>query len=121
MKTRTEKDTMGPIEVPADKYWGAQTQRSVENFKIGEPASMPREIIMAAGAIPVCLCGGSSDTIPTAVSHRSEMAPASLPEIGKTLTLLQAAGVRVVMIGQSPEFVQDVHVIAFSKGDKNSN
>ena len=47
MKTRTEKDTMGTIEVPADKYWGAQTQRSVENFKIGEPASMPREIIRA--------------------------------------------------------------------------
>ncbi|MCX6232044.1 MAG: class II fumarate hydratase [Bacteroidetes bacterium] len=47
MKTRTEKDTMGPIEVPADKYWGAQTQRSVENFKIGEPASMPKEIIWA--------------------------------------------------------------------------
>jgi fumarate hydratase, class II len=47
MKTRTEKDTMGPIEVPADKYWGAQTQRSIENFRIGEPASMPREIIMA--------------------------------------------------------------------------
>lgn len=45
MKTRTEKDTMGPIEVPADKYWGAQTQRSVENFKIGEPASMPTEVI----------------------------------------------------------------------------
>lgn len=47
MKTRTEKDTMGPIEVPADKYWGAQTQRSIENFKIGEAASMPKEIIMA--------------------------------------------------------------------------
>ncbi|MFZ4398397.1 MAG: class II fumarate hydratase [Bacteroidales bacterium] len=47
MKTRTEKDTMGPIEVPADKYWGAQTQRSVENFKIGEAASMPKEIIWA--------------------------------------------------------------------------
>lgn len=47
MKTRTEKDTMGPIEVPADKYWGAQTQRSSENFRIGEPASMPKEIIRA--------------------------------------------------------------------------
>jgi fumarate hydratase class II len=47
MKTRTEKDTMGPVEVPADKYWGAQTQRSVENFRIGEPASMPKEIIRA--------------------------------------------------------------------------
>jgi fumarate hydratase class II len=47
MLTRTEKDTMGTVEVPADKYWGAQTQRSVENFKIGEPASMPKEVIQA--------------------------------------------------------------------------
>ncbi len=47
MKTRIEKDTMGPIEVDMDKYWGAQTQRSMTNFKIGEPASMPREMIMA--------------------------------------------------------------------------
>ncbi|MCX6247601.1 MAG: class II fumarate hydratase [Bacteroidetes bacterium] len=47
MKTRTEKDTMGTIEVPAEKYWGAQTQRSIENFRIGDPASMPKEIIEA--------------------------------------------------------------------------
>ena len=33
--TRTERDTFGPIDVPADKYWGAQTQRSIGNFKIG--------------------------------------------------------------------------------------
>lgn len=47
MNTRTERDSMGPIEVPAEKYWGAQTQRSYENFRIGEPASMPKEIIWA--------------------------------------------------------------------------
>jgi fumarate hydratase, class II len=35
MDTRTEYDTMGPVDVPKDKYWGAQTQRSIENFKIG--------------------------------------------------------------------------------------
>ena len=46
MKTRIEKDTMGTIGVPADKYWGAQTQRSFENFKIGEQ-KMPVEIIRA--------------------------------------------------------------------------
>ena len=34
-KTRIETDTFGPIEVPADKYWGAQAQRSLGNFKIG--------------------------------------------------------------------------------------
>jgi len=47
MNTRIEKDTMGIVEVPADKYWGAQTQRSKENFKIGDEASMPVEIIRA--------------------------------------------------------------------------
>lgn len=46
MKTRIEKDTMGPVEVPADKYWGAQTQRSKNNFKIGD-GQMPKEIIYA--------------------------------------------------------------------------
>ncbi|MDD3527976.1 MAG: lyase family protein, partial [Bacteroidales bacterium] len=51
MKTRTEHDTMGTIEVPADKYWGAQTQRSKENFKIGQPGSMPHEIITAFGIL----------------------------------------------------------------------
>ncbi|KQC33622.1 fumarate hydratase [Nonlabens sp. YIK11] len=45
MEHRIEKDTMGPIEVPADKLWGAQTQRSRENFKIGPSGSMPLEII----------------------------------------------------------------------------
>ena len=47
MEYRVEKDTMGPVEVPADKYWGAQTQRSEMNFPIGDPGSMPIEIIRA--------------------------------------------------------------------------
>ena len=45
MKFRIEKDTMGEVQVPADKYWGAQTERSRNNFKIGPSASMPKEII----------------------------------------------------------------------------
>ena len=45
MSFRIEKDTMGNVEVPADKYWGAQTERSRNNFKIGPAASMPIEII----------------------------------------------------------------------------
>lgn len=49
MSYRTEKDTMGPVQVPADKYWGAQTQRSVDNFPIGPAGSMPLEIIQAFG------------------------------------------------------------------------
>ena len=45
MKFRKEKDTMGSVQVPADKYWGAQTERSKNNFKIGIPGSMPIDII----------------------------------------------------------------------------
>jgi fumarate hydratase class II len=45
MKFRIEKDTMGSVQVPADKYWGAQTERSRNNFKIGSPSSMPIDII----------------------------------------------------------------------------
>ena len=49
-KTRTETDTFGPIAVPADRYWGAQTQRSIENFRIGADP-MPRPLIRALALI----------------------------------------------------------------------
>ncbi|MGY6561166.1 MAG: class II fumarate hydratase [Luteibaculaceae bacterium] len=45
MQYRIEKDTMGEVKVPADKYWGAQTERSRNNFKIGPEGTMPKEII----------------------------------------------------------------------------
>ena len=45
MKFRVEKDTMGDVNVPADKLWGAQTERSRNNFKIGNAASMPIDIV----------------------------------------------------------------------------
>jgi fumarate hydratase class II len=47
MSYRIEKDTIGEVKVPADKYWGAQTERSRNNFKIGPSASMPIEIVHA--------------------------------------------------------------------------
>ncbi len=47
MEYRKEHDTMGEVKVPAEKYWGAQTERSRNNFRIGPEASMPREIIYA--------------------------------------------------------------------------
>jgi len=47
---RTESDTMGAVKVPADRYWGAQTQRSLGNFRIGEER-MPREVIHAYGVL----------------------------------------------------------------------
>jgi len=49
-KTRIETDTFGPIEVPADKYWGAQTQRSLQNFRIGDER-MPLPLIRALAIV----------------------------------------------------------------------
>src|SRR5687768_4817318 len=49
-KTRTETDSFGPIEVPADRYWGAQTQRSLQNFRIGGER-MPIALIRALGTV----------------------------------------------------------------------
>ncbi len=50
LSIRTETDSFGPIDVPADKYWGAQTQRSLQNFKIGGE-TMPRPLIHAFGIL----------------------------------------------------------------------
>ena len=49
--TRTETDSFGPIEVPGDSYWGAQTERSVANFPFGERERMPAEIVHALGYV----------------------------------------------------------------------
>ena len=49
--TRTESDSFGPIEVPADAYWGAQTERSIENFPFGPNEQLPLEIVHALGLI----------------------------------------------------------------------
>ncbi len=50
MSMRREFDTMGEIEVPADRYWGAQTARSLANFKIGVE-TIPSELIRALGVV----------------------------------------------------------------------
>merc|ERR1719389_1355638 len=51
-KFRQEADTFGPIQVPADRYWGAQTQRSLQNFKIGgERERMPLPVVKAFGLL----------------------------------------------------------------------
>jgi fumarate hydratase class II len=50
IQTRSETDTFGPIEVPADRYWGAQTQRSLQNFRIGEER-MPKPLIRALAIV----------------------------------------------------------------------
>ena len=50
MEYRIEKDTMGEMQVPADRYWAAQTQRSYQNFRIGDEI-MPREITKAFGIL----------------------------------------------------------------------
>ena len=51
ISTRTETDSFGPIEVPADTYWGAQTERSITNFPFGAREQMPVEIVHALGFV----------------------------------------------------------------------
>ena len=63
MTYRTEKDSMGEILVPDDKYWGAQTQRSLENFKIGTE-KMPTEIVRAFGIIKLAAARANAKLIP---------------------------------------------------------
>jgi fumarate hydratase class II len=59
MEFRKEKDSMGEIQVPADKYWGAQTQRSLEHFKIGGDR-FPREMVRALGILKKCAAKANS-------------------------------------------------------------
>lgn len=61
MEFRTEKDTMGDVKVPADKYWGAQTERSRQNFKIGPEGSMPKEIIHAFACLKKAAAHANSE------------------------------------------------------------
>ena len=49
--TRTETDSLGPVEVPANAYWGAQTQRSIDNFPFGSREAMPIEIVHALALV----------------------------------------------------------------------
>lgn len=58
--TRTETDSFGPIEVPADHYWGAQTQRSLQNFKIGGE-KMPKPIVRALGLVKMAAAQVNKD------------------------------------------------------------
>ena len=60
MKTRIEHDTMGQVEVPADRYWGAQTARSLANFRIGDER-MPSEIIRALGILKLAAARTNAD------------------------------------------------------------
>ncbi|MBI1905435.1 MAG: class II fumarate hydratase [Rhodocyclales bacterium] len=62
MKYRTEKDTMGDMRVPADRYWGAQTQRALEHFAIGMPTfAMPAGIIRALGVLKLCAARANAE------------------------------------------------------------
>ena len=72
--TRTETDTFGPIEVPADRYWGAQTQRSRQNFRIGHER-MPIPLIRALGIVKRAAARNQSRTRPARRAPRPRHRP----------------------------------------------
>lgn len=76
MEFRIEKDTMGEVRVPANRYWGAQTERSRNNFKIGPSASMPREIIEAFAYLKKAAAYANAELGVLAVEKRDLIAKA---------------------------------------------
>ena len=77
MTTRTETDTIGPIEVPADASWGAQTERSIENFPFATRERMPIEIVHALALVKqaaarVNRSHGLDQTIATAIDSAAQ-------------------------------------------------
>jgi fumarate hydratase class II len=82
MEYRIEKDTMGTVQVPSDKLWGAQTQRSVDNFRIGSPGSMPIEIIRAFGLLKKAAAFANRD-LGVLSAQKAELIAAVCDEIAK--------------------------------------
>lgn len=72
-KYRKEHDSMGEVLVPSDKYWGAQTQRSLENFKIGEE-KMPEEIIRALAILKSAAAEANYELLPQKMSKEKSLA-----------------------------------------------
>jgi fumarate hydratase class II len=75
MDYRIEKDTMGEVHVPAAMYWGAQTERSRSNFKIGPPASMPKEIIEGFAYLKKAAAFANHDLGVLTIEKRNAIAP----------------------------------------------
>ena len=95
--TRTETDSFGPIQVPADSYWGAQTQRSIENFPFGANERMPAEIVHALGfvkqaAARVNARGGGLDA---ALADAQSQLARTETELAKIPFLIDAAQARM--------------------------
>jgi len=74
MNYRVEHDTMGEVKVPEDKYWGAQTERSRNNFKIGPEASMPKEIIDAFAYLKKAAAYTNADSGILPIEKRDQIA-----------------------------------------------
>lgn len=69
MEYRTEHDSMGEVKVPAEKYWGAQTQRSFENFKIGNE-KMPSELIRALATVKLAAARANAKLLPKRMTSK---------------------------------------------------
>ena len=74
MDYRTEHDSMGEVLVPSDKYWGAQTQRSYENFPIGrDHEAMPAEIIKAFAILKAACATANAELKPDKMTSNARM------------------------------------------------
>ena len=81
MDYRIEKDTLGEVKVPKDSLWGAQTERSKKNFKIGNPSSMPIEIIHAYAILKKSAAAANHENWEFLSKEKSELIQAVCDEI----------------------------------------
>jgi len=124
MKTRKEKDTMGVVDVPADKYWGAQTQRSLQNFKIGQ--QMPKEIIQSMAVLKKA-CASANFSLKKISKEKAELISVVCNEIisGKLddhfpLVVWQTGSGTQTNMNLNEVIANRAHVIAGGKlDDKN--
>ena len=109
MNTRIEHDTMGEIAVPAEHHWGAQTQRSLENFKIGGQRQ-PQEIITAFAYLKEACAQANADCGKLTAEQAAAIGPvdAVLVPVGGVYTV-DAAGAKAVCDALHPRCVVPMH------------
>ena len=103
MEYRIEHDSMGEMNVPADKYWGAQTQRSHENFPIGvDLETMPREIIRSFGALKLAAARAIAGLVIDAELRADYIVPGALdPRVAPAVAAAVAEAARAAGVART--------------------
>lgn len=116
---RIEHDSMGEVKVPADKFWGAQTQRSHENFKIGEGIeTMPKEIIEAFGILKKAAAYANCELVPNRMTKKKRDAIATVCDDVIAGKLMEQFPLVVWQTGSGTQSNMNVNEVVANMGNK---